>query len=185
MVCLVKIKTLKSGLILPTVLTVSLGAPSFASADSGSSTLPTKDSGLHAMYYKMYAPKSQTKYKQFSVAIQKVNKINKDNNKLILYGGLVAGGGNLVTQVNSIKNMPYVGTALKAVTSGGTAMALVGTYGKMTYSKFKKDSLIMHKTYFKWTNASRLEYSVKIESWATYKGKPVSKVKVSTFSKSL
>ncbi|MGX8237406.1 hypothetical protein [Exiguobacterium undae] len=177
------IRPLKSSLICSVILSSVLSFSHTASADSGESTLPKKDPNSY--YYKLYAPKSQTSYKQFSTAIQKVSDIKKDNSKLLMYGGIVSGGGAFGSSIKAIENVPYVGTAVRVATGTGGVMTVVGGFGQIKYSKFKKDSLVMHKTYFKWTNAARLEYDVKIKSWVQYKGKRITKVETRTFSKIL
>lgn len=178
-------KILKSSLVFSLILTMFIGSSNFASADSGESALPPKDSALHEYYYKLYAPKKQKTYKQIETATQPVSQILKENSDLTLYGGALVAGGTLSAQFKAIENLPYVGVGIKVANGVGSAMILTGTFGTVKYRDFVDGSEVKHKLYFKWTNTAKLEYDVKIESWVEYKGKKVSKVKTSYFSKSL
>lgn len=178
-------KIFKLSLVFTLVLAMFLGSTNFASADSGNSALPPKDSPLHEKYYKMYAPKTQTTFKLFSTSTQPVDKIVKESSNLMLYGGALAAGGTFAGVIKPIEKIPYVGLGIRVATGTGSAMVIVGTFGQVKYGDFKSGSIVKHKTYFKWTNAARLEYAVKVESWVEYKGTKVSPVKTTNFSKSL
>jgi hypothetical protein len=178
-------KFLKLSLVFSLILSIFLGSSNIAKADSGVSALPGKDSPLHEYYYKLYAPKSQTTFKAFSTASQPVSKILKESNELIIYGGILTGGGALAAPIKSIEKVPYVGLGIKYVAAVGGAMSIVGGVSYLSFNDFKKGSVVKHKTYFKWTNTARLEYAVKIESWVEYKGLKVTGVKTTNFSKSL
>lgn len=178
-------KFLKTSFISSLILSLLLGSANIANADSGNSALPSQDSPLHQSYYKTYAPKSQTTFKEFATASQPVDKIMKDANDIRLVGGILTGGGALANVVKGIANVPYVGTGVKAATGLGGAMVIVGNSTIMSFDNFKQGSIVKHKIYFKWTNAARLEYAVRVDSWVEYKGKPVTSVKTSNYSKTL
>lgn len=178
-------KLLKLGLAFSIILSTLLGSSIYTSADSGASALPSKDSALHQYYYKLYAPKTQTTFKKLSTATQAISSIKQQNKKLIFYGSVISGGGAFAGLFQTVKNAPYVGTGVRIVSGVGGAMYLVGTYGQVKYDSFKKGSQVKHQLYFKWTNAAKLEYQVKIESWVEYKGKKVSSVKTRYFSKTI
>lgn len=176
---------LKTSFIPTLILSLFLGSSSIANADSGSSALPAQDSALHQSYYRLYAPKSQTTYKLFSTASQPVDKIIAEANNIRLVGGIVTGGGALANIVKGMANVPYVGTGVRVATGLGGAMVIVGNSTIMSYDNFKKGSIVKHNIYFKWTNAARLEYSTRVDSWVEYQGKPVTAVKTSYYSKTL
>ena len=178
-------KLLKFSLVFSLVLSMLFGTSIITSADSGASALPKKESSLHQYYYKLYAPKTQTTYKKFSAATQPISVIKKQNSDLIFYGGMITGGGAFAGLLQTAKNTPYVGAGVRIVSGVGGGMILAGSFGQLKYDKFKKGSQVKHVTYFKWTNAARLEYQVKVKSWVEYKEKKVSKVKTSYFSKKL
>lgn len=178
-------KFLKTNLISTLVLSLLLGSANIANADSGSSALPSKDSALHESYYRLYAPKTQTTFKEFATASQPVANVLKQNNDILLIGGAVTGGGALANIVKGLEKVPYVGTGVRVATGLGGGLVLVGTYGIMSYDDFKKGSIVKHKIYFKWSNAARLEYDVKVESWVEYKGTKVTSLKTTNYSKTL
>jgi hypothetical protein len=151
-------------------------------ADSGASTLP-KQTALEKYYYSTYAPKTQTTYKKFETATVKVSTVKKQSKSLEVAGNRMMAGGAVLTAL-ALKVPPLAVPATLVAGTGGTVY-FIGDYGKVKYDKFKSGAVIKHVTYFKWTNAKKFEYSVKIQSWVEYKGKKVSKVKTSYFNKSL
>ena len=133
----------------------------------------------------MYAPKTQTKFKEFAIVAQSVESVRKQNNDLILYGGLIMAAGTASTMVKAVEKTPYVGQGIRYATGVGGIVYIIGTIGNIKLQDFQDDALIKHKIYFKWDNPEKLEYSVKIESWVEYKGKIVSKKNTYSYSKTL
>lgn len=122
---------------------LSLALPVIASADSGPSALPPKDPALHQSYYKMYAPKTQTTYKQFGVVNRKVDDIIKDANKLQAIGGNLMATGGILTLIGSQSPVPqYLITGANVVTATGGVLHLTGSFGKASLENFKSGSII-------------------------------------------
>lgn len=166
---------------------LSLALPVIASADSGSSALPPKDPALHQSYYKMYAPKTQTTYKQFGVVNRKVDDIIKDANNLQAVGGNLMAASTIASgflATSQLKN-PYLLTGASLVGAAGGVLHITGAFGKTSLESFKSGSVIKNVIYFKWTNPNKLEYAVKIESWVEFKGVKVSKVRTFEYKKTL
>lgn len=178
-------KFLKVSVISSLMLSVLLGSSSIANADSGSSALPAKDSALHQSYYRTYAPKTQTTFKEFATATQPVDKIIADANDIRLVGGILTGGGVLANVVKTTASTPFLGTGVRVAAGLGGGMVIVGNSTIMAFDNFKKGSIVKNKIYFRWTNPERLEYATKVESWVEYQGKPVTAVRTSTYSKTL
>lgn len=76
-----------------------------------------------------------------------------------------------------IKKLPYT-AAVGAVTFvGGKAVYKIAKDEYKTLSKFTKNTKLKTTVSFKWTDAKKLKYSVKISEYFTYKGKKVSSYK--------
>lgn len=103
----------------------------------------------------------------------------------MIYGGILAGGGTFAALFKSLEKVPYVGIGIKTITGTGSAMVVVGSFGTLKYRDFQDDAIVKHVSYFKWTNAKRLEYSVKIESYVEYKGTRISEKEITYFEKTL
>lgn len=162
---------------------LSLALPVIASADSGPSALPPKDPALHQSYYKMYAPKTQTTYKQFAIVDRKVDDIIKDSEKLMVHGTDLSNASAVVAPFVANKPIGLKGVMMTAAVGG--VVYFTGRFGKASMAQFKSGSIIKHKVYFKWTNPNKLEYAVKVETWVEYKGTKVSDVKTSEYKKVL
>lgn len=157
------------------------------SADSGVSALPSKDSALHQYYYKKYAPKKQTTYKHFQTVTKKVSDIKKENNQMIALGNdLVMGGtfGGILSGKKKFKLLKF-STLSAALVGTGVVVYAGGRASQIKYNKIEDGAVVKSKIYFKWTNASKLEYSVKIVSHVEYKRKVISKKNTYVFNKSL
>lgn len=167
-------------------LPLTFSFPILAYADSGYSALPPQDSAMHQRYYQMYAPKTQTTFKQFGVVTRNVDSIMKQNESLLFYGGNIMAGSTIATALAAptAKN-PYVSAGIAIVGGVGGAMYLMGSFGKASYENFKKGSVLKTVVYFKWTNAARLEYATMTQSWVEYNGIRVSEVKTGQYSKTL
>lgn len=165
------------------LVSLALANSNLAFADSGASAMPPKPSEMHQMFYKMYAPRTQTTYKQLTVVTRKVDDIRKDGDKLQAWGGNIMAGGT-AAGIFLPKN-PLVLKGVSIVSGAGGIMHLIGSFGKTSMEKFKSGSVIKSVVYFKWTNPDKLEHSVKIESWVEYKGVKVSNVSTHEYHKTL
>lgn len=157
--------------------------PSVTWADSGLSAMPPKDSALHQSYYKMYAPKTQTTYKQFAIVDRKVDDVIKESDQLMVYGSDLTNASAVVAPFVAKNPIALKGVAVTSAVGG--AVYFAGRFGKASMAQFKSGSIIKHKVYFKWTNPDKLEYAIKVETWVEYKGTKVSDVKTSEYRKTL
>ena len=159
---------------------------SSVSADSGYSALPPKDSKLHQWAYKTYAPKTQTSYKYFQIMTKKVSNIKKENSEMIAIGNDLVMGSVLTGLAGKKKfKLLKASTLTKLLSGTGAVLYFAGRASEIKYSKIKSGAVVKSKMYFKWTNAQRLEYSVKVVSHIEYKRKVISKKNTYYFSKSL
>lgn len=167
-------------------MSLALANSNLAFADSGASAMPPKDSALHQSYYKMYAPKNQKTFKEFATVTQAVETIKKQNEDFIFYGGMLMGGGTLASSLVKASSMhPMTAVGIRVVNGVGATMVLIGSFGQISFKDLQKGSVIKYKVYFRWSNPEKLEYDTKIESWVEYKGKRISQVRTSQYSKRL
>lgn len=131
----------------------------------------------------MYAPKTQTTYKQFAIVDRKVDDVIKESDQLMVYGNDLTNASAVVAPFVSKNPIALKGVAMTAAAGG--AVYFTGRFGKASMAQFKSGSIIKHRVYFKWTNPDKLEYSVKIETWVEYQGNRVSDIKVSEYRKIL
>lgn len=178
-------KKLKPFVVVSIAASMLLGSMNIANADSGTSTLPPKDSALQTYYYNLYAPKTQTTFKQFQVVTQTVDSITKQNDKIMIFGGRVVNGGGVVAGIGVVAKNPLIMEGGALISGVGGALALVGDFGKASVAEFKQDAIVKNVVYFKWTNPDRLEYAIKVDSWVEYKGARVSAITTSQYTKSL
>ena len=177
------LKKISKILLSCSLILLLFSVSSTAYADSGASALPPKQTALEKYYYSKYAPKTQTEYKKFETVTMKVSTVKKQSKSLEVTGTRIMAGGAILGAIAT--KVPPLAVPAAVVGGTGGTIYFIGHLGKVKYDKFKSDAVIKHITYFKWTNAKKFEYSVKIESWVEYKGEKVSKVKTSYFNKSL
>ncbi len=175
---------LASALVFSTL--ASVGFTSSVFADSGYSALPPKDSKFHQWAYKTYAPKTQTSYKHFRTVTKKVSDIKKESGQMVAFGNdLVM--GSVLTGFGGKKKLKLLkfSTLTKVLAGTGAVIYAGGRASQIAYSKVESGAVLKSKIYFKWTNAQRLEYSVKVVSHIEYKGKVISEKKTYYYNKSL
>lgn len=178
-------KKLFFSILVCTFILSSFNGVLSVSADSGSSTIP-KETALQKYMYSTYAPKSQTTYKKMSTVSISTSKVEKDGKSLEVFGTDVMAGSTVAAGLlGAAKVNPLVLTGVSLVGTVGGGTYFIGKSMQANYSNFKKGTIIKHEVNFKWTNAARFEYSVKINSWAEYKGTKITAVKTSYFNKSL
>ena len=161
-----------------------LSSINIANADSGTSALPPKDPAYKTRMYNLYAPKTQTNFKQFQVVTQTVDSITKQNDKVMVFGGRVVNGAAVVAGIGIVSKNPMIVEGATLVAAAGGALALVGDFGKASVEQFKQDAIVKDVVYFKWTNPDNLEYAIKVDSWVEYKGARVSSITTSQYTKS-
>lgn len=176
---------LKSFVAVSIVTSMLLGSINIANADSGASALPPKDPAYKTQIYKLYAPKTQTTFKQFQVVTQTVDSITKQNDKIMVFGGRVVNGAAVVGAVGVVAKNPIVIEGAVFVSGVGGAISLVGDFGKASVAQFKQDAIVKNVVYFKWTNPDTLEYAIKVDSWVEYKGARVSRITTSQYTRSV
>nr|WP_288731369.1 hypothetical protein [uncultured Anaerobutyricum sp.] len=144
-------------------------------ADSGYSAMPEKDYWKEYVY-KTIAPKNQTTYKKMGKTnVQDISSIKKQHKSIKVFFDKVGSASTLTGVAGlALKKTPIVGTV--ATLTGGGAWLISTAEGKFIEKKLstiKKNTKYKNAVYFKWTDAKKLKYSVKIVFWMTYKGKTV------------
>lgn len=177
-------KKLKSFVAISMAASMLLGSMNIANADSGNSALPPKDPAYKTRMYNLYAPKTQTTFKQFQVITQTVDSVTKQNDQIMVFGGRVVNASAVALAVGTAAKNPMIITGATLVGGAGGALALIGDFGKVSVAQFKQDAIVKNVVYFKWTNPETLEYAIKVDSWVEYKGARVSQISTSQYTKS-
>lgn len=150
-------------------------------ADSGKSAYTTVDENHWNKYvYSVIAPKNQTSYKKIYNTSVTVKEIKRQHKGIRTDMGKI---GNTCTILGVIGLKYSIVGVVATVTSAGTFVISCGDkkYIEKSLSGLKKNTKIHNTVYFKWTNANKLKYSVKMTTYMTYKGKTIKNSKKTVY----
>ena len=153
-------------------LIFTLSATASVFADSGSSTLP-KLTPRQEYCYKYIAPASQTSFKPFyktSDAVEDLKVERKQIKAICTRAGMASG----IISAAPISIAQVVG---KVIAGASGTVYCIADKEYNTLAKAKKDVLVETKVSFRWTDAEKLKYQIKIETYFTHKGKRVGNIK--------
>lgn len=145
-------------LMLACILVAFCGGNAFA--DSGYSAMPSKNYWTKYVYSTI-ASKSQTRYKKMYSQKKTVKQLIKEHKQI---QAKCSSWSEAVAAIGGISFKVPVVAQVAAISAAGTYIVKTVNY-KFIVKKLetlKKGTKLCSAVYFKWTNAKKLEYKIKI-----------------------
>lgn len=148
-------------------------------ADSGYSAMPSKNYWAEYVYSTI-APKSQTSYKKMYSQKKAVRNLIKEHKQI---QAKCSSWSEAAAAVGGISFKIPVVAQIAAISATGAYVVKTADHKfiEKKLETLKRSTKLCSAVYFKWINAKKLEYKIKIVFYAEYKGKVIKNTKKTSY----